>query len=101
MQCGTGRICLLFGLQWGNSPFPSLPVLWQSKLLWLLPAGLALFIHTTAYMAHCHPSVVQWLFGLSSLSAACRLMGRAFFSKTATSTARSYLLKELPDLHLE
>eukprot|EP00775_Hariotina_reticulata_P012660 gene12660-12787_t len=30
-----------------------------------------------------------------------RLMGRAFFSKTATSTARSYLLKELPDLHLE
>lgn len=30
-----------------------------------------------------------------------RMMGRAFFSKTATKTARAYLLESIPDLHLD
>eukprot|EP00878_Enallax_costatus_P000368 GHUV01000453.1.p1 GENE.GHUV01000453.1~~GHUV01000453.1.p1 ORF type:complete len:337 (+),score=139.14 GHUV01000453.1:266-1276(+) len=30
-----------------------------------------------------------------------RLMGRAFFSKTATKTARAYLIEMIPDLHLD
>lgn len=30
-----------------------------------------------------------------------RMMGRAFFSKTATKTARGYLLERIPDLHLD
>jgi hypothetical protein len=30
-----------------------------------------------------------------------RIMGRGFLSKTATGSARSYLLQQLPDLHLD
>jgi hypothetical protein len=30
-----------------------------------------------------------------------RMMGRAFFSKTATKTARGYLIEKIPDLHLD